>query len=166
MLKNFISTKSINLLLLAVFAGIAYFTSTYWTNVCTQGGCDFGLRNSFLKPLLWGSFGLTFSFITLLFFPSQIFNEWLRKIFWWFFGLSIIGISQIDIHSSSILTIERGQMAWLLGFVLFCVTVIFIIGTYIRDLRKMKITKTECKRLLILVPIVAIVLFIRSQFSV
>jgi hypothetical protein len=106
-------------------ANLLFLISCYlvWFIYCKNGYCSFEFRNGVLDPLASGLFILTFSLIALTFFSEQISKQWLKYIASWYIPVSIFFISQISVHSSFILSIDRATAAvyWMSGlFILTC----------------------------------------------
>lgn len=123
--------KKINIILSSIFAMLALVAWFFWKNACNDGGCDVNFIREILKPLLWGSLALAIIFSSLLPFPSELFKKWLCYIGSWGLPLMFLGVLSTDPHSSNILSFGRGQVAWLLGTVVFAITACFIIGWYL-----------------------------------
>lgn len=121
---------------MAIIAGGVWL---YWEYVCTQGGCSWETRNFLFRPLLWSSIPLAIIFTTLLFFPSKLFERFLFHIFSWSIPISLLMILNTDPRSSNILSFDRGQVAWLLGSIIFLITILYTIGWHIYEWRKGRI---------------------------
>lgn len=91
-----------------------------------NGGLFNIYEESIIEPLFYGSIGLVSSLILLQFFSNFYFKNWLKYIASWYIPVTVIYVSQIDIYSSFILSIDRSTAAlyWMGG--LFVITIVFV----------------------------------------
>lgn len=122
--------KWINILFIAVFGLIGLGGYVYFSTVCGEHNCSEWLLDSWLTSLIWGNFGIAAISLILLPFPSRIFKLWLIYIFSWGFPLSLYMISQINIQSSHVFAIGRGEAALFLSYIFGAITIIYIAGYY------------------------------------
>ncbi len=131
--------KKLNVGLSVATALIAGGIWVYWDYVCGGYTCSYDLTEKALRPLLWSSIPLTIIFATLLFFPTKLFKQWLLYIASWSILVSLLMILNTDPRSSNILSFDRGQVAWLLGSIIFLITIIYAVGWHLYEWRKGRI---------------------------
>lgn len=129
---------------MAIIAGGVWL---YWEYACGGHKCSLQLLDWTLDPLLWSSIPLAIIFTTLLFFPSKLFERFLFHIFSWSIPISLLMILNTDPRSSNILSFDRGQVAWLLGSIIFLITILYAIGWHIYEWRKGRIAGDAFARL-------------------
>lgn len=90
-------------------------------------------EESYLQPFFYGSLIFAFCIAIFLFSPVSHFKNWLKYIASWYVPVSVFFISQINIYSSSVMSIDRTMAAvyWMLG--LFVLTTIFVVGHLLYD---------------------------------
>jgi hypothetical protein len=124
--------KKINTLLLASSVLVLVGAELVWNLYCTTAEvCSYEFRNTYLRPIIHGGYGLIAIFATLLVFPGNLFKRWLQFIFSWGFPVSLGLISAINVNSSNILSPSKAKMAELLSWFFFILTVIFISAYYL-----------------------------------
>ncbi len=86
------------------------------------------LEEPILQPIFLGSLPLILCLIVLLFFDASYLKNWLKYIVSWYIPVMVFFVSQIDVHSSFILSIDRSTAAlyWMGG--LFVITVVFCLA--------------------------------------
>ncbi len=129
-------SKKINLTLVAISASVLVGVFSFWNLQCTQGICDYALRNGFLRPLMQASIFLSIITGILLLLPSHYFQTWLKKIFSWAFPLSLILVLTTE-DSTSILAFSRTLVVQILGTLFGIVTAFFVLHRFLK-LRKEK----------------------------
>lgn len=145
--------RKINITLSVVTGLIALGTWVYWEYVCSGRNCSLYLIDWVLDPLLWGSIAWAIISGTLMFFPATLFKKWALHV-------GIIGmlfmvycVLNTDPRASSFwLDIDRGRAAWASGVIVWFVTALYLLGTYVLSWMKKKTMPTVWYRLLMLVP--------------
>ncbi len=84
-------------------------------------------EESYLEPLFYGSLIFLLSVLIFFFVSRNQFKNWVKYIVSWYLPVSVFFISQINIYSSSVMSIDRVTAAvyWMLG--LFVITLIFVV---------------------------------------
>ncbi len=150
------SYKRWNIVLLVILSFISVGVWVYWRNFCTSETCRFELTEYFMRPVLWGSLALAITSGALVMFPSLLFKQWCTYIFSWVFPLALWGVLETDPRSSDILSLGRGQVAWLWGMALFAVTVLYVVGWYSYHVRKKDRQNLSLSHLIYLLPFIII----------
>jgi hypothetical protein len=133
---------------LAVLVGVvAGGVWLYWEYVCGGHKCSLYLIDSTLSPLLWGSISLTIILISLLVFPSKLFRQWLVYIISWNIPLSIYFVLDQDPRQFGPFGIDRGDLAWGFGSLLFIITILYALGWHIYEWKKGRIMGRDFAKL-------------------
>lgn len=156
--------KKWNIGLSILFGLIVIGTWVYWEYICGGHKCSLQLLDWTLDPLLWGSIPLTIIFVTFLFLPAKLFKQWLLHVCSWSIPFALFMILSTDPRSSNILSLDRGQVAWLLGTILLIITFVYTIGWYIYEWRKGRIVISDFSRLAVLLVPTALFYVIWQQF--
>jgi hypothetical protein len=149
-----------------IFVIIFVVSKVFLNNHCSDFiWCDYELRNSILRPLVFFSLILSISFILISLYPEQLVRSWCLKILSWLLPLAIFQIFTTDIYASGMFTPDRAEVAWGSGQVLFAVTVIFIIFSYLIKYHKKEVDKkTVFIKLLLIIPLATLLYFGKDIF--
>jgi hypothetical protein len=95
----------------------------FWFINLKLGNDKSELEERLIEPFMAGAFCILFSLLLLSLLSDNHFNKWLKYIASWYIPVSTLFISQINIHSSFILSIDRvtASVYWMGGlFILTC----------------------------------------------
>ncbi len=109
-----------NLILLLVGYSIWFF-------YCKNGLCSSDFRGGFLDPAMTIVAFFILSLVPLFFVKSRIINNWLKYIVSWYMPIAMLFVSQTNVYTSSVMSIDRtlASVYWMLG--LFIITLIFVV---------------------------------------
>jgi hypothetical protein len=117
-------------ILLNVLLGVFVLMMSYIffiKNCFNNSGCGVIFIREIIRPIFALSLG--YILVSLSFLPANdyIFKKWLKHIFWWYFLITIITISNTPTVSSNIFHIDKGQIALSSMTLLLPITIIYIL---------------------------------------
>lgn len=108
-------------------------TSWYFGTQCGGHTCSQWLTSGLLRPLMSSALSIAGVTALLLPFPARIFKLWLLFVCSWGLPLSIYMVGSINIYSSHVFAISRGEAAVFLGYIFGAITLLFIAIVYLID---------------------------------
>lgn len=118
--------KKINLYAVFSFAALAVCAFFTYKFNCFNS-CEYFFLIGTLSPVFVFSTGVLLSLVLLLCFSSNIFKFWIYSIALWYLPLIAVLIYVSPARTGSILGIDRSLVTIWLVFILFFITVIYIV---------------------------------------
>lgn len=128
----------------AVIAAGVWF---YWSSVCGGHKCSYSLIEGTLRPVLWSATSLSLIFLSLLVLSSSFFKKWLLHIASWSIPLSLYFILDQDPRYSGPFGIDRGDISWTFGTLVFLLTVLYALWWHIYEWRKGRVMVRDFAKL-------------------
>jgi len=157
--------KIITSILAVCFLGIFILTRIFFQEYCSNlNWCDYDLRNSLIRPVMYLTPTLFVTLLLISLYPNQIVRSWFIKIFSWFFPLTIIQVVTTDLYKSGMFIPTKADVAWGNGVILFYLTAIFLVVTFVISYRNNVIKKKDFWKLLLIIPFAIVLYFGKDIF--